>query len=107
MLSRSALPSLLSLLVALAVLPGARPGTPVLGSAPTAALGVFPGHPRLIVGGYRGVPIAELRGACERPELRDHCAQIGGRHVLDASGAAMPWPPTGSGRRCRRMTSAA
>ncbi len=44
---------------------------------------VFAGHPRLIVGGYRGVPVAELRAACARPELRGQCDALGGRHVLD------------------------
>lgn len=48
-----------------------------------AAVEVFPGHPRLIVGGVRGVPVSDLRAACRRPELAEACARIGGRHVLD------------------------
>lgn len=44
---------------------------------------VFPGHPRLIVGGHRGTSVAALRAACQRRELRAQCDQIGGRHVLD------------------------
>jgi hypothetical protein len=54
----------------------ARPAQPAL---PT----VFAGHPRLIVGGYRGVSMADLRAACARPELAAQCRQIGGQHVLD------------------------
>ena len=44
---------------------------------------IFGGHPRLIVGGYRGVSLDELRAACARPELKGQCELIGGRHILD------------------------
>lgn len=60
-------------------------GTPRSSTLPgqAPAIAVFPGHPRLIVGGYRGVGVDGLRAACRRPELVAECAQIGGRHVLD------------------------
>lgn len=48
-----------------------------------ADVDVFPDHPRLIVGGFRGPGVAVLRAACQRPEIRAQCDQIGGRHVLD------------------------
>lgn len=63
-------------------------GAPARADNPSAGLMVFPTHPRLIVGGYRGVSVAQLRAACQRPELRDQCAQIGGRHIQDD---AMRW----------------
>lgn len=66
----------------------ARPGVPAAAAGPA----VFPGHPRLIIGGYRGLSPAELRTVCARPELRGACDRIGGRHVLDD---AMRWLLTG------------
>ncbi len=59
--------------------------TPRPSAAPAQSppITVFSGHPRLIVGGYRGVGIDALRATCQRPELAQECAQIGGRHVLD------------------------
>jgi hypothetical protein len=64
------------------------PGSRGRADTPSAGLTVFPTHPRLIIGGYRGVTVTELRMACQRPELREQCAQIGGRHILDD---AMRW----------------
>jgi hypothetical protein len=59
------------------------PAVPQSHADQSAPVAIHPDHPRLIVGGYRGVSVAALRAACQRPELRDECVQIGGRHVLD------------------------
>lgn len=63
-----------------------RSGMPA--AAANATIAVFPGHPRLIIGGYRGVAPAELRTICARQELAGACDRIGGRHALDD---AMRW----------------
>lgn len=60
----------------------------VLSAASASTITLFPTHPRLIIGGYRGASLAELRAVCARPELRGACDRIGGRHVLDD---AMRW----------------
>jgi hypothetical protein len=95
--------ALLLLLVGLLIFPptGAEamrlsePGVPAQGAdlpfAPDQdrpQLDIFPGHPRLILGGYRGPSLEDLRAACDRPEMQGECARIGGKHLLDD---AMAW----------------
>ncbi|MFQ5460854.1 MAG: hypothetical protein ACE5EL_08680, partial [Anaerolineae bacterium] len=54
-------------------------------AASTSALpAVFRGHPRLIVGGYRGSTLEDLTAACAAPEMRGQCDQIGGGLMADA-----------------------
>lgn len=68
---------------ATARVPGTGGAARAAGALEAVDVDVFPGHPRLIVGGFRGTDVAALRAACQRPELRAQCEQIGGRHVLD------------------------
>ena len=65
---------------------------PLAPAAASASITVYPTHPRLIIGGYRGASLTELRAVCARPDLRTACDRIGGRHVLDD---AMRWLLTG------------
>lgn len=45
---------------------------------------VYPGHPRLIVGGYRGVSVTEMQTHCADAAFQDQCDNIGSQdHVND------------------------
>ncbi|MCC7018129.1 MAG: heparinase II/III family protein [Ardenticatenales bacterium] len=81
--------------------PVARHADPLRAAQETTPT-LYPGHPRLIVGGYRGVAVAELRAACARPELMEQCAQIGGRHILDD---AMRYLLVGDGAAADRVAA--
>lgn len=69
--------------IAVGILLTAGRGTTATARAAADELTIATGHPRLIIGGYRGVSAAELRAACARPELKAQCGQLGGRHILD------------------------
>lgn len=47
-------------------------------------LDIFPGHPRLIVGGYRGLSVQQLSRACASPDMQGECANIAGGSLSDA-----------------------
>ncbi|MCP4549554.1 MAG: hypothetical protein GY835_24115, partial [bacterium] len=42
-----------------------------------SAVVVYPDHPRLIVGGYRGVSVAQMQTRCADPAFQAECAAIG------------------------------
>jgi hypothetical protein len=61
----------LGLLAALVVAPPAR------SNEATPQVAVYPSHPRLIVGGYRGLSVAQLQTRCADPAFNGECANIG------------------------------
>jgi len=75
------------LLVALALLitlvlaaPAPHPTT----AASQATITVYPNHPRLIVGGYRGISVAQMQTRCADPAFQGECDNIGSiGHVDD------------------------
>ncbi|MBU1878166.1 MAG: heparinase II/III-family protein, partial [Chloroflexi bacterium] len=77
---RSRLPTVgLCLILVAMMLPGRVPAST---RSPTVA--VYPGHPRLIVGGYRGLSVAGMPARCADPAFQGQCANIGGYgHVND------------------------
>lgn len=65
----------IGVLVALASIPAA---------AETQTVTVFNGHPRLIVGGYRGISVVQMQTRCADADFQGQCAKIGGYgHVND------------------------
>jgi hypothetical protein len=64
------------------------------------SISVFPGHPRLILGGWRGVTADDLARACASPEMGGECQKIGGQHALDD---AMRYVLSGDGAAAARV----
>jgi hypothetical protein len=44
---------------------------------------VYPSHPRLIVGGYRGISVAQMQARCADPAFQNQCANIGDQSHVD------------------------
>lgn len=65
------------LLASLAIESASRPAD----AAPQAV--VYPGHPRLIVGGYRGLSVAQLQARCADSAFQNQCANIGDQSHVD------------------------
>ncbi len=51
--------------------------------ADAAQVMVYPGHPRLIVGGYRGLSVAQMQARCADPAFQNQCANIGDQSHVD------------------------